>query len=221
MKEFLDIILSMPTAAWTVILGVCLGFWVLSIIGGIGVDTVDGWMDADAGDLVDGSEGGMGMLLGKMGLGGVPFMVMLTVLSLTGWVSSFYAQSLLMPLVPEGAHWLINAAVIVFSLALTFVIAVFLTALALRPLRRWLVKVAPPDLRAEDWVGRVASVSSMVLNNGEGRVEIDGGPSGPIILQARAREGHEYVRGDVVILVKHDPERHLYEVVSEKDFNAR
>ena len=47
MGEFLTEILAYPTVIWTVLLSVCLFYWITVILGGLGVDFIDLDLDAD------------------------------------------------------------------------------------------------------------------------------------------------------------------------------
>ena len=47
MGEFLTTVFSLPTAFYTVLLGVVIGYWLLSALGLVGGEMIDGWIGGD------------------------------------------------------------------------------------------------------------------------------------------------------------------------------
>lgn len=133
MGDFIAAVVSYPTAVYTTMLGVVLVYWLLAIIGIVDFDSSGVDLDLEA--HAEGSVTDIGVLAGyvvAMGLNGVPFSIVVSLLVLLGWVLSCLAGMWLLPLVPTaGLQWLAGTGVLVGS----FVAAVPVTARIVRPLR--------------------------------------------------------------------------------------
>ena len=210
MTEFLQTSLTFPTLVYSILLAFCVVYWLLAATGLADVDALDGLLgsDGDGGDASD-SAG----LLAKLGLGGVPIMVVLALLSLFGWLSSYFVQLLLLQHLPAPLRWLAGIATPVGAL----VPGVFVTSLLLRPVRKLIVKLRPPV--APSVLGRVGTVISPEVDTRQGRAEFADGGAG-LILQVRATPPASFMRGDRVVLLEHDAIANTYLVISESQFNA-
>jgi len=207
MNEFLNIALNFPTLPFSILLSSCVIYWLVAGLSGM----VDFHIhDAGAADLSDGGTVG---LLTRFGLGGVPFMLMLSILSLFGWVASFYLQLWVMPLLPESLGWLVGAGLLLG----TVVLAWFLTALTLRPIRWGLAHLSKNNAPIVI-IGRTGVVLSAEVNEKSGRIEVDDGGA-RLILEARAPVGQAYPRNTTVIVTHHNTESHSFDVVSQVEFN--
>lgn len=190
MTEFLHVALSFPTAPWTALLTLIAAAALLALLGAI--DGISG-----------GGEGLLDSLLVRVGLNGVPLLPVALALTLTGWLSCYLGQLLLLPLITPA--WRGGAAV-----ALLLGAAV-LGALAARavaaPLRRFVQ--GQDALARSQLLGRVAVVESGTLAS-TGRVSVQDGGAG-LMLDART-DGDTLLRGERVILVDHDPATHIFTV---------
>lgn len=221
MNEFLTNALTFPTMVFSILLGFCVVYWMFAAFGVF--DVTEGWaVDADVGDFVDAhahhpdaSNGGHGLaaILARFGLGGVPFMVMLTVLSLTAWIASYFLQMLVLSHFPDLVRWVVGLGVIAAAL----VGGVFLTSLMLRPVR-WAVARFGPE-PPKPVLGRVGEVISPQVDDRGGRVQVEDGGAG-LIFQVRTSSGVVYPRGAKVVLLSVD-ENHVYEVISQSEFDRQ
>ena len=101
MGDFIAAVVSYPTAVYTTMLGVVLVYWLLAIIGIVDFDSSGVDLDLEA--HAQGSVTDIGVLAGyvvAMGLNGVPFSIVVSLLVLLGWVLSCLAGMWLLPLVP-------------------------------------------------------------------------------------------------------------------------
>lgn len=213
MNEFLQTALGFPTIVFSTLLTVCMCVWLIAAFGL--VDTTDGW-DVDVSDVVDADGGlhGLAGILARLGLGGVPFMVMLTILSLAMWVTSFFLHQWVLSWFPDIVRWVLGLGVIAGSL----VVGLAVTNLILRPIR-WLAvrygpKPHPPIL------GRVGVVISAQVDAEDGRIEVDDGGAG-LIFHAKTSSGDVYPRGSKVVIVDVDQTHTIYEVVSQSQFDRK
>lgn len=210
MTEFLQTCLTFPTLAYSILLAFCVIYWLLAATGLVDIDALDGLLSGD-GDSGHASESAG--LLARLGLGGVPIMVVLTVLSFFGWLVTYFVHLLVLQHLPAPLRLLGGIATLVGALAP----GVFVTSLLLRPVRKLIVKLNPPV--PPSLLGRVGTVISPEVDARQGRAEFADGGAG-LILQVRAAPPATFQRGDHVILLEHDAAAHTYLVISESQFNA-
>ncbi|WP_221089189.1 hypothetical protein [Deinococcus aquaedulcis] len=196
MNTFLNTALSFPAALWSAVFAACVLGWLLVALG---------LLDSDG---LDGALGGAAGLSARLGLSGVPALLVLTVLTFLGWVGTYMAQRLVLSSLPAGVQF--GAGVV--TLALSLPLAAALTAALLRPLRRLSAQSEPTA--AADLVGRRATVASAAVDAASGRVMVEDGGAG-LIFEARALPPDRPVRGQRVVLLAYDPETHRYQVASE------
>lgn len=239
MTEFLAAILAFPTAIFTILLGVVILYWLFVLLGALDVDLL-GDADLDGGhDLhVDGhghfdghhgdahfdghghadhghghadhahdghhAHGGIAGLIQALGLGGVPVTVMLSILILLAWSFCLGAMQLLGGGSPV---WLVLAAAL-----LSLVIAVPLTSLLVRPLRRFFITLPAP--RHRDLLGKVCTITTLRVDERYGQAEIEDGGAG-LIVQVRSNGPVRLARGDRAIIFDYRDEVFLVAPVEE------
>ncbi len=211
MNEFLTTALTFPTLPFSILLACCVVYWLVAGLTGMVDLHFDGDIGgADTGHHVDGASIG---ILARFGLGGVPFMFMLTILMLVGWILSFYLQLWVLPLLPAAFAWIVGIGL----LAVAFAVSVGVTALILKPLR-WALAHLNRNNQPIVVIGRTGVVISPEINAKGGRIEINDGGAG-LIYQVQAPEGHVYPRGTEVIVTHYHAAEHYYDVVSKTEFN--
>ncbi|MGS1077388.1 hypothetical protein [Pseudoxanthomonas beigongshangi] len=211
MTEFLSTALSFPTLVYSVLLAFCVIYWLLAATGILDFDTVDGWLGSD-GDSVEPSQ--IAGMIARLGLSGVPMMLVLTVLSWFGWLITYFVQLWLLQHVPDTLRWLAGAGVLVAAL----VPGVLATSLLLRPLAKLITRLRPPS--PAPVLGRIGSVISPRVDETAGRAQFDDGGAG-LILQVRAMPGQGFARGDRVVLIEHLATSDTYRVISESAFHQQ
>ena len=210
MTEFLQTALSFPTLLYSILLAFCAIYWLLAATGLVDIDGLDGLLGGD-GDSSHGSDSA-GMLA-RLGLGGVPLMLMLAILAFFGWMACYFVQLLVLQHLPGPLRLLGGIATLVGAL----VPGVLITSLLLRPLRKLIVKLRPPELPSV--LGRVGTVISPEVDASQGRAEVADGGAG-LILQVRTTPPATFARGDRVVVLEHDATANTYLVISESQFNA-
>jgi len=210
MTEFLQTALTFPTLLYSILLAFCAIYWLLASTGLVDIDALDGLLggDGDSGDASD-SAG----LLARLGLGGVPIMIVLTVLSFFGWLATYFVHLLLLQHLPAPLRLIGGIATLVGAL----VPGVFITSMLLRPVRKLIVKLRPPV--PPSLLGRIGTVISPEVDGKNGRAEFADGGAG-LILQVRVAPPATFLRGDRVVLLEHDAAANTYLVISESQFNA-
>ncbi|HEY5804275.1 MAG TPA: hypothetical protein VIT90_11330 [Lysobacter sp.] len=211
MNAFLQTCLTFPTLLYSIVLAVCVGYWALAATGLVDADGPDGLLGADADS--DGEAAGVAAMLAKLGLAGVPVMVVATVLGFIGWLGTYFVQLLVLQHLPGALRVVVGIAVAVAML----VPGLFATSLLLRPLSRLLLKLRPPA--DPSILGRTATVSTPSVDAGYGRATVEDGGAG-LVLQVRHHESGRFKRGDRVVLIEYIDAQHAYRVISEQHFNT-
>jgi hypothetical protein len=209
MNDFLTTVLSLPTLAYSILLAVCIVYWLLAATGLVDADGPDGLLGGDG----DGDASGIAAMVARLGLSGVPVMVVLTVLAFVGWIGCYFVQLMLLRHLPDGLRVLVGLAVAVAML----VPGVLATSLLLRPVSRMLLRLRPPV--DPSILGRVAVVTTPDVDAGYGMASVDDGGAG-LILQIRDTEPGRFKRGDRVVLIEYLDAQHAYRVMSEQQFQS-
>ncbi|SEI89921.1 hypothetical protein SAMN05216201_10340 [Pseudomonas linyingensis] len=211
MELFLQSALAFPTALFSFLLSVAILYWLVAALGILEVDVLDGDFapDGEGPEL----EGLAGLLL-KLGLGGVPVTLVLTLLVFFAWFASYFIELLLLRHLPLG--WLRYPLGVAVA-ALALLPAVPLTAALCRPLRRLFRKVEAPSARS--LLGQVARVRSGTVTAQFGEADLDDQGAG-LILRVRADAAQGFKRGDRVVLLQYLEGEHAYRVVSEDEFKG-
>jgi hypothetical protein len=219
MSEFFLVSLTFPTLLYSLVLTFCVIYWLLAATGLFHAHAADGWLDFDThahahahthGD-THGDGADAAGLLARLGLAGVPVMLVLTLVSFFGWLATYFVHLLVLEHLPSLLRWLIGAVVAVLAI----VPGLFAASLVLRPIRRFLVRLRPVD--APSLLGRTGVVSTPSVDSAYGMATVDDGGAG-LILQVRNTGANAFKRGDRVVLVEWLDAQHAYRVVSEQQF---
>ena len=203
MNEFLQTALTFPTVVYSVLLGVSAVYWLLA---------ATGLADGDGPFGGDGGAGDAAGMLAKLGLGGVPAMVVVTTLSFLAWLGTYFAQLLVLRHLPEGTRTLAGVGTLLAML----VPATALTSLALRPIGRTMARLRPEV----PLLGRAGVVITPTLSADYGQAAFDDGGAG-LVLQVRSEDQHPLQRGDRIVLIEYIEGQNAYRVVSEQKFLSR
>ncbi len=206
MPLFFSITTTFPTVVFSVLLVMAVIYWLISFSG------------MGDGDLTDGDVGGegatgLGGLLATLGLQGVPLPLVITLVSLIGWLFSYFSELLLGEWVAPGLlYWLFGTVVVVLS----FTIGVFVTSYLIRPLRPLFTPAQhlPTEQRLS---GTLCTVRSGSVDRTRGRADayMDGDH---FILQVRSDK--PLARGDRAVLIHYLAEEDAYWVMPENDFTT-
>ena len=144
MSAFLAAALSLPTVVFTALLGLFLVYALLTIVGAMDIEWLDGALDID--------DTGWDA--------GVPLAVVLGVSAVFAWLTSFTAMKLL-PATP-----LVQTGVGLGSAAL----GALLGGIVCRPFRRFFVTTEGPHRRA--LVGKICTIRSLRVSDAAGTAEL-------------------------------------------------
>ena len=233
MDVFLQIVTSFPTIVYTVLLLVVSTHWLLSALGIIEIDSIDGLMPDGFGghdvghglghghDIGAGhgahhhdADANVGGLLMKFGLHGVQVMVVITIIAIVGWSFCYFVDLYLLRTVPLGV---LAIPAKIATMIGGLLVSIPAGRLVLSPVRRMLRRFAPVSQRP--MLGRYAVVRSPEITRASGTAEVDDGGAG-LILQVRAEVSGRFVRGDRVVLIEYLEEQNAYRVVSGEEFES-
>jgi len=201
METVLTLISSFPTIVYTIPLGVCLIFWLFSLLGlfdfmEMDFDT-DTDIDADAG-------GGFAGLLATFGLAGVPITLSFSLLFLFAWALTLCSDAWLLPWLPQGlVHDIAGMGVLIVS----FVFAVYVTGKITRPLSKLFVTHEARSNRS--LLAKSCQITSMTVNEKRGQAKVEDGGAG-LIISVRAATPNDFKRGDTALIYEYDPDKNLY-----------
>ncbi|MBX3712944.1 MAG: hypothetical protein KF800_13365 [Lysobacter sp.] len=214
MDVFLKVVTSFPTVVYSVLLLVMLVHWLMTMLGVLEIDAIDGLLPDEIGlDGGDGAHhGGLGGLLLKFGLHGIPVMVVFTIIAIVGWSFCFFVELHVLGTMPDGvATTLLGVATMVGGLLLSIPVA----RIVLAPVRRLMRRYEPVTQRP--LLGRYAEVRSPEITQTHGTAWVEDGGAG-LILQVRADLPGRFVRGDRVVLIEYLDAQNAYRVTSTEEF---
>lgn len=218
MNPFYENISSFPTVFFTFFLLLTVLYWFVAVLGFVEIDV----LDFDIPDANGGLDGGddlttpdalAGLAL-KLGLHGVPVTVIVSFLSLFGWLICYYAMHYLVNWLPSG---LLRFAAGIPILLVSGYIAVMITAVLIKPLRPLFKKSVQHTPKLV--LGQTVTVRTSRVDGGFGEAALDDGGAG-LILKVRATGDDTFSKGDRVVLLEHLENENIYRVVSEEEFRG-
>ncbi len=225
MNPFYQNISSFPTVFFTFFLALTTLYWLVAVLGLISIDILDFDFldiegadvsgDLDMGEATDLTNANVlaGLML-RLGLNGVPVTIIISLISLFGWILSYYSVYLLFSLVPDGIlQYLAGIPILLVSLY----VAAMITAFVIKPLRPLFKKA---HQTTEKYVlGQVAIVRTSRVDESFGEAVMADGGAG-LILKIRSSSDSHFKKGDKVVLFEYVKETNVYRVISEQEFNA-
>ncbi|WP_217643228.1 hypothetical protein [Lysobacter sp. cf310] len=216
---FLQIVWSFPTVIFSLLMMMVVLYWLIAATGLIDLDILDGvfGIGADGADAAGGDGGGLSGATGplmRLGLGGIPLTVVFTALVFFSWFLTYFAEYLVLRHLP--GNWM-HTVLGVATMAGALIASVFLSGIALRPLRRFFAQLKP--LPARPLLGQLAIVRSPTVTASMGSASVEDGGAG-LILQVRDDVPDRFKRGDRVVLIEYFAEQNAYRVIGEDEFNG-
>lgn len=197
MGSFIDAAFGYPTAVFTALLGVVLFYWVLALVGLVDFESSDLDFDVQA----DGDAGDISTLatyVVAMGLNGVPFSIVVSLIVLLAWTISCLAGMWVLPLVPTLLLNIVaGTAVLLTSVALS----ILLTARIIRPMRRLFVTHAA--IANASLVGQPCIVLTGKVDEKVGRAEVRTRGAG-INIRVWARSPNGLTKGSTARIAEYD-----------------
>ncbi len=197
MGGFLDAAIGYPTAIYTALLGMVLFYWVLAIVGLVDFESSDLDLDIQA----DGDAGDISVLASyivAMGLNGVPFSIVVSLLVLISWTLSCLAGMWVLPLVPTTVLSVLAGTAV---LLVSFALAIVATARIIRPLRGLFVTHAA--IANASLVGQSCKVLTGRVDEKVGRAEVRTRGAG-INIRVWARTPNTLTKGSSALVIAYD-----------------
>ncbi|GAA0309882.1 hypothetical protein [Psychrobacter aestuarii] len=211
---FINKISMYPTVVFTGLVMFVTLYWLVSLLGMTDMDNVDvgdvGDVGDTGGDTADlGSAGFFTGIMLRFGLYGVPLIIILTLVSLIGWVLSYVYTSLLDKSMVSGIlYYLFGTG----ALLLVLVVSMWLTGLIIAPIRKNIANI--PKRNAASNIGKTATVRTLSVTATHGEAELHDGGAG-LILKIRpydAAHSKTLKKGDTVQLVAYLDDINAYQV---------
>ncbi len=210
MTRFLDAALAYPTMIYTALLGLVLFYWLLAIVGL--VDFEAGGLEIEADLQADADVSDLGTLAGylvALGINGVPFSIVVSLMVLLSWLFSCLLGMWLLPLVPTA---LLSAVAGTAVLLLCPLFALPITARVIRPMRG--LFVTHNAMSNQELVGRTCKVLTSRVDETFGRAEVST-RGASVNISVWAETPNELVKGSLARIIDYDPDRQRYLIASD------
>lgn len=203
--ELLSESISFYNVAWTILLALCMIYWVSVIVGLADMDFLDIDMDFDADGHVDGDatvdpDGALYGILKFFNMGEVPLMVILTVFALSGWVINVLLNFYLNP----GWGWL--AAVFTIP---AMIGGLIMAKIVTTPMISLYKNLGHKGEEAIDFLGRLGVITLSVEEGKMGQAEILV-VSDPMIVNVKSKKGVRIGKGTKIIVVDEGEGKNYY-----------
>ncbi len=206
---------SYPTAILSALLMIVVFYWLLALIGLVDFETgggVDLDIDADPDLHVDGDATDISVLASYMvalGLNGVPFSVVVSLLVLISWTVSCLLAEWLLPWMPiTPIRYAIGTGVLLVSIGF----AILLTARIVRPMRK--LFVSHSAISNASIVGQTCKVVTGSVSETFGRAEV-ATQGTPLNIRVWARTPNLLCKGSSARIVDYEEGSGRYEITAE------
>ncbi|MDK1288420.1 DUF1449 domain-containing protein [Pseudoalteromonas umbrosa] len=198
--DFLNTIFTFPTVVFTTLLLIVIVFWLIALLGFADIDMLEGDVELEA-------DGGGSFF--QMGFGGVPLTISISLVVLISWVTSFYAHKLFAYALGDGVMFYLLGSAMMLG---CFVASIPLTALLIKPLRRFFD--SKETASKNDFIGLECVIATSKVNSqfGQAKVQFQGTEQ---LIEVRADEEGLFALGDVALLIEHYPNKNSYLVVEK------
>lgn len=197
-----------PTIIFTGLVMFVTLYWVVSLLGMADMDTVELSESGGDADVANLSSAGFftGLML-KFGLYGVPLIIILSLVSLIGWLLSYLYTSFLHQNFDSGIlYYVFGTGALIFVL----VVSMWLTGMIISPIRKNIAKI--PKRNSSNNVGKVAVVRTLSVTDKHGEAVLNDGGAGLILKIRSDINDNSLKQGDKVLLVEYLDEANTYRV---------
>lgn len=187
----------------TVLFGLVVVFWLLTLLGAVDLDALDIDLDVET-DGADGvGEGIFAILLRFVNAHDIPVTIVLSLLSVFMWAGAILTNYYFNP----EQNSLLAMAFLLVNLIISTLVVKFVT----EPLRPFMRAIKDDGELQEPLVGMSGVVKSRVMDSSFGQVEVPRDKGAPALLNAILPEGQEpLVRGDQILVIDFDDQLDKY-----------
>ncbi|MBP2320312.1 hypothetical protein JOF56_000697 [Kibdelosporangium banguiense] len=183
--EFFRATLGFPAVLLTFLLVVCVGYWLLALLGALDIDD-------DAGDL-----------LGSLGFGGVPLTIVLTLVIVVGWFLSLVGTVL-----TQGLSTAARIGLGIVVLLAAIVLALLVARLLVAPLRR--ILHSGPSVSRADFVGRTCVIRTGTVAIDFGQAEVQAADGSSAVVQVRQTGQDDLRAGQTALIYDYDTDGEFF-----------
>jgi hypothetical protein len=210
MDLFLNEVFSFPTVIFTIPLIVLTLLWLMAFAGLLDLDILDFGTDSDSGSDTD-TDATSTSWLETLGLNGVPLTVSLTLIDIYAFSFTYLARKYAAPLFDGVLTATAQGAVVA---AFAIIIALPLSALCIRPLRRFFA--THEGLAKNELIGTICTLTTLTVNEHFGQAITPDG----MVLTVRSASPNTMSKGSKIVLIDYLLEQDCYSVVSEAELMA-
>ena len=208
--EFFNEITSNANFIPTLLLGLVLLYWIMIIVGFIGMDAIDVDFDADVDGDMGFDVGGPGVIASMtqfMNVQDVPVVIVGSFFIIFWWIITVSVNHLINP--EQG--WLISLAILLPCV----VVSLLLTKVAVTPFAKGLKNYDEFEDARERLVGAITTVTTSEVTPEFGQVEL--ATDGPeITMNARTLPGTKLAKGDAAKIIAYNESTDIYTVELSK-----
>lgn len=209
MDPFYENLTSFPTVFFSFFLLLSMMYWLVAVLGVVNIDALD--VDLPEPDADIGQINAVAGLMIKVGLNGVPVTIIVTLISMIGWLFSYYSVYFFVRDIESPLfHFLASVAVLLGSLY----VAVMITAQIIKPLRKFFNGEVTSS---KTILGQVLIVRSSRVDEQFGEATFNDGGAG-LVLKIRTSPDNEFKTGDRVVAYEYLKDQNVYRVISEAEF---
>ena len=196
----------------TILLGLVVAYWLMVIVGVLGMDAIDLELDADF-DLDGGIDANVdaGSIVGDffrfMHMGDVPIMIVISFFAISMWVVTLISNHFFNP----SFSWLVTG----FWILPNLLVSLLATKIIVMPFATLFHHEHDMQLERQEMIGKIGIVKTTELTETFGQIEVlHDGP--PIVVNARTQPHTTLAQGDTAKIISHDSENDTYMVQLSK-----
>jgi hypothetical protein len=205
MEQLLEVASQFPTVIYSTLLGVVVVYWLIGMLGLVDLGLAgDVELELDVDSDVDVSIGGLTGFMLTFGLTGVPFTLVISIITLICWLISFYLQFYILTWLPDGWLYYLMGSIVSFII---FILSLPITAVVIRPLKGMFKSVEAT--LSDHLVGNSATIVTGTVSEtfGQARLFNNGAE---MLLDVRCDSEHTLKKGDKVLLIEYLTEKYAY-----------
>ncbi len=212
MIDFLNECILPVNLPVTILLGLVLTYWLMVIVGVLGMDTIDlqldGDFDIDGGiDTNIDSSSMVGDFFRFMHMGDVPVMIVVSFFVVSMWMVTIVGNHYFNP----NFTWLITGLLIPLNL----IVSLAATKIVVMPFATMFKHENEIELDRMEMIGQIGLVKTSEITNKFGQIEVKhDGP--PVVVNARTIPEDRLVQGDAAKIISYDATNDTYLVQLSK-----
>jgi hypothetical protein len=205
MEQLLEVASQFPTVIYSTVLGVVVVYWLIGMLGLVDLGLAgDAEFELDVDSDIDVSVGGLTGFMLTFGLTGVPFTLVISIITLICWLISFYLQFYILNWLPVGWLYYLMGSIASFII---FLISLPLTAIVIRPLKGMFKSVE--TTLSDHLVGNSATIVTGTVSETFGQARLFN-QGAEMLLDVRCDPEHTLKKGDKVLLIEYLTEKYAY-----------